>query len=76
MQVTVQCSRCKKAVDGLENAQYTGGFYRVETGYWQRFAQAGETILCDNCMQISPEYKKIYGEMVPSGIHSIPLRKR
>lgn len=61
LRVKVQCSRCKKAVEELESDQGTGGFYRVDTGYWQQFAQEGESILCVHCMQISPEYRKFYG---------------
>ena len=59
--VTIICSRCGKVVDGLVSARYgTGGYYPVETGIWAKYADVGETELCDECMWADPRYQKDY----------------
>ena len=61
--VTEVCSRCGKAVNGLEEPGVgTGGFYRVATGVWSKYAQPGESILCDECMGVGPIYRVDYGQ--------------
>lgn len=64
--VTVTCDRCHKEVKGMiytEEAQFKGtaGFYKVDNGYWNRFANPGENIVCDECMFKDSRYQEIYG---------------
>ena len=61
MNIKVTCSRCEKEIDGIESSDFTGGFYRVSTGYWKKYAKNDEEILCDNCMQVDVRYVKDYG---------------
>ena len=66
--VSVECSRCHKTVDGVEFEAAPGvpggtaGFYRLDA-YWGKFADEGETILCDSCMWHDPRYQAVYGEV-------------
>lgn len=57
----VTCSRCKKEIEGIESHEFTGGFYRVDEGYWKKYANFDENILCDDCMQVDVRYVKDYG---------------
>lgn len=64
--VTIKCSACKKEVEGVRGADFTGGFYDVSKGFWKNFARPGEKRLCDNCMWSRPEFQFVYG--VQSGV--------
>ena len=44
----------------MEGAGHTAGFYRVGEGIWQKYADEGEAILCDSCMQSDPRYQADY----------------
>ena len=60
------CDRCKKKFEGDDHtgtSGFTCGYYDVSGGYWARFARPYETVVCDECMQCSPEYIKVYGDM-------------
>ncbi len=66
MNVTVVCDRCNKEVQGIKvEGVATGGFYEVgPTGEpWGRFANPGETIVCDDCMCHDPRYIAVYGKV-------------
>ena len=61
--VTVKCDRCKAYVNGMETKSATGGFYKVGAGTaWAKFANEGESIVCDACMFDDPRYIAIYGK--------------
>lgn len=53
--VEVLCSRCHRLIEGMRTEAATSGFY--EGAYWQQFMREGETVLCDDCLQSSPEYQ-------------------
>ena len=55
-EVSVECSRCKKTVNGFENLLGTAGFYRVVDAPWSRYALEGETALCDSCLWVDDKY--------------------
>jgi hypothetical protein len=58
--VSVECSRCHKIVEGLEEPGLgTSGFYRL-TGFWKQFKRGEEEFLCDACMASDPKYKHLY----------------
>jgi len=59
IEVSVECSRCKRTIRGFENALGTAGFYRL-AGPWAKYGRNDETILCDSCMWNSEEYKMDY----------------
>lgn len=55
------CDRCGELIQGLEiEGRATAGFYRVDNGIWRRYANEGEAILCDKCMQNDPRYREDY----------------
>jgi hypothetical protein len=57
------CDRCKKKFEGDEDESTTYGFYYVTPGSsWAKYGRPYETVLCDECMQCSPEYIKAYGD--------------
>lgn len=58
----VYCDRHRGLVDGLEDEDCTGGFYR-RSG-WPDFFDAGEERVCDDCMFADPRYIKVYGRHV------------
>jgi hypothetical protein len=58
--VIIKCDRCKQDIEGLQTEDFTGGFYRTE-GYWSKFANEGEKIVCDNCMFNDARYILVYG---------------
>jgi len=61
--VLVHCDRCKQNVEGDEGERFTAGFYNVAPGSaWEKFGRPYETNICDECMQCSPEYIKVYGD--------------
>jgi hypothetical protein len=61
--VNVQCDRCKKMVDGIEDTYSTGGFYRITKGdYWEKFANDGEKVICNQCMFTDERYIQKYGK--------------
>lgn len=62
------CSRCKQPIkdyappdDGV-----TAGYYDVTGGSWRRYANEGETILCDACMWADPLYQLERGVSNPT----------
>lgn len=60
--VTVKCDRCGKSIDGLRGEYATAGFYDVcGQSWWSRYANAGETVVCDACMFADPLYRADYG---------------
>lgn len=59
--VTIECDRCKRPIEGFESESATSGFYRLQ-GAWEAFAQhPAETVICDDCMQHDPRYQQVYG---------------
>lgn len=55
---TAACSRCQTALPSYEqDAPCTAGYYVVTDGYWSRFANPGELLLCDTCMWSDPLYR-------------------
>ena len=58
--ITVTCDRCGREVNGLEGDGGTAGFYRVAEGIWSKYANEGEAVLCDACMQSDPRYLADY----------------
>lgn len=65
-QVTVKCDRCKRLIVGWQSTTpltSTAGFYRILTPGlgWGKFANPGEQIVCDSCMQHDPRYLAVYG---------------
>jgi hypothetical protein len=75
--VLVTCDRCQQVVTGVRaeggeevkhtgqsprmTNSWTGGYYETGEGYWARFADAGEKIICDACMFRDPRYIAAYG---------------
>lgn len=61
--MTYHCDRCKKKFDGDETEFMTAGFYYVTPGSsWAKYGKPYETVVCDECMQCSPEYIADYGD--------------
>jgi hypothetical protein len=59
--ITVQCDRCGKLVEGcLSIDGMSGGFYDVTSGYWQKFQRWDEQTICDKCMWDDPKYVAMY----------------
>ena len=59
----VHCDRCKRKVEGEWGDTFTSGFYVVSPGSpWAKFGRPYETVVCDECMQCSPEYIAVYGD--------------
>lgn len=60
--VRVTCDRCKSQINGLEIPGHaTAGFYRTGAGsMWSKYADEGEDVLCDSCMQADPRYEADY----------------
>ena len=63
----IECSRCKKNLSHLEKMgqenYMTAGYYSVKDSCWSKFANEGETHVCDQCMWKDPLYIKTYGDM-------------
>ena len=64
--ITVICDRCRKDVKGLiyrgeATFKGTAGFYHVTDNNWCKFANPGESIVCDECMFQDSRYQEIYG---------------
>ncbi len=59
-EILVHCDRCGKEVFGLDVEGFTSGFYRVAEGIWSQYANPGEAVLCDACMQSDPRYLADY----------------
>lgn len=57
------CDRCHRKIEGDEDLNFTSGFYYVHSGYWSRFADPYETVICDPCMFCDPRYIEVYGNM-------------
>lgn len=58
--VILVCDRCKRLVTGTKTEHATGGFYWVQEGYWTRFANPGECVVCDECMWRDERYLTEY----------------
>jgi len=67
MNILIKCDRCGKMVKGDKYDPVgdfdgvTAGYYEVEKGYWNKFANAGEKKSCDDCMFHDQKYINIYG---------------
>ncbi len=57
----IHCDRCHKKVEGEWGEHFTSGFYDVSSGYWAKYADPWETVLCDCCMWADARYIKDYG---------------
>ena len=59
------CDRCGEKFDGFRTEGATAGFYDVtptdSPAGWDKFANAGEGIVCDRCMWNDPRYVAVYG---------------
>lgn len=65
----IQCDRCHEWVDGEVHENFSCGVYVTSgEGYWSRFANPGEDIVCDNCMWADPRYIALYGPRPPAAI--------
>ena len=63
--VTFNCDRCGAVVHGWMSKTATSGFYALGlAGPWAKYARAGESRICDNCMWSDPAYLEIYPWMV------------
>jgi hypothetical protein len=64
--IHVTCSRCKTNIEGVRGEDFTGGFYDVRPtdspAGWDKYANPGETVLCDPCMWKDPRYQKVHGD--------------
>lgn len=60
--VLVRCSRCNRDIEGIKSEGVTGGFY--ESIGWEKYFDAGETIVCDDCMHCDHRYQKDYGNSI------------
>lgn len=57
----IVCSRCGQQVDGYSGQGFTAGYYNVQAGsHWAKYANEGETCVCDACMWADPRYLKDY----------------
>lgn len=57
----VECSRCHAKIEVFDvGPGVTAGYYDT-TGYWGRFANPTESIICDSCMWHDPRYIQAYG---------------
>lgn len=61
----MKCDRCKQEVGGAVFATFSEGVYVVNAGAWAKYANPGETIVCDNCMWADARYKADHGDSVP-----------
>jgi hypothetical protein len=58
----VVCSRCQKQIEkSNDDSEFTAGYYNTSEGFWARFAEKYEKIVCDSCMWKDERYIKIYG---------------
>ena len=63
--IIVNCDRCKKPiqdasiVEAVPGVAFTCGYYNLE-GYWKKYANEGETVICDTCMHLDPKYQEDY----------------
>lgn len=60
----LHCDRCHRKFDGDEGKFFTSGFYYVNCGYWSKFAEPYETVVCDECMWADPRYIAVYGPRI------------
>ena len=60
--ITITCDRCKLEVkDFIIGEASTGSFYQVRyPGYWSKFANEGESEICDSCMHKDERYIEVY----------------
>ena len=57
-----KCSRCKEPIKDFEPPDadgMTAGYYLAAA--WSKYANAGETHICDACMWSDPRYIAVYG---------------
>jgi hypothetical protein len=63
------CSRCNVSIEVETDPDeiFTRGYYDVRPtdspAGWDKFANPGETILCDACMWRDPRYIEVFGDM-------------
>lgn len=59
--VNQPCDRCATPINGSRGDTFTAGFYDVrEGGCWAKYANPGELVICDFCMQHDPRYVADY----------------
>ena len=65
----IVCDRCRTPLPHA--ARYYGGtigFYDTTDHQWSKFANPGETVVCDNCMRSDPRYLAVYNDpRIPQG---------
>ena len=62
--VNYKCDRCGKVVNGFRITGYaTAGYYNVENGCWNKYANQNEKIVCDDCMGEDERYLTDYPNM-------------
>lgn len=69
--VLVQCSRCKRSIEGIRDEICTGWFYDTSKGDWAKLADPDEDIICDGCMHWDARYQKVYGEVKGFSINGL-----
>lgn len=70
--VKVKCDRCGKSVEGMHMPGpygMTAGYYDTTGLPWSKYANPGETKLCDNCMWADPRYQVDYAP--PPSAHEV-----
>ena len=59
--VEFTCDRCKETKEGMLLPEGTVGFYALDSELgWAKYANEGEEILCDACMQLDERYLADY----------------
>lgn len=64
--IQITCDRCGKVVEGTidicptTGVTVTGGYYLVAEGNWKEYQRGDEEYVCDDCMHLDPQYKKLY----------------
>lgn len=60
----IHCDRCHQDKEGGIEAEMSWGAYFVAAGSgWEKFANPGETVVCDACMWADPRYIATYGRV-------------
>lgn len=55
----VECDRCHHKIEGQRDPQFTAGFY--DAAAWSKYANIGESVICDRCMWNDARYQADYG---------------
>ena len=60
----IVCDRCRQVLPKADRTEiWTIGFYDTTSHDWARFANPGETVVCDACMWADPRYIAVYGHV-------------